>query len=74
MGHEYADEMLAAIHEQLQTLNRLTGEQFEDNPMPPPQRVPRPEDLYQPDEEEDEEVFTEADILAFDRENFPDQQ
>lgn len=76
LGHEYSDEMLASIHEQLQTLNRLTGANFEDNPMPEPTKVPRPEDLYiaaVAEEDEEEDVYDEADVLAFDRAHFSDE-
>lgn len=46
IGREYENETLAAIHEQLQFIARMTGAQFgEDNPVPPPTRWPRPPDM-----------------------------
>ncbi|MFF8831389.1 hypothetical protein [Streptomyces sp. NPDC015131] len=62
LDHRYANESQAAIHEQLQTLNYMFGAaNFTDekknkkNPVPEPQRYPRPGDLLYPAEDDDEE-------------------
>lgn len=67
LGKQYSDDMLAQIHEQLQLMAKLLGAALVDdankNPIPNPQRVPRPPDLFkQPDDEEDDE----SDISIFD--------
>lgn len=49
----YDREVLAAMHEQLQMMNRLLGaahftdEKHSDNPVPEPKRYPRPYELHQ---------------------------
>lgn len=56
----YLAEVLAALHEQVQTLNRMTGAaHFTDkkhtkNPAPEPRHYPRPHELYESSEEEDD--------------------
>lgn len=57
---EYSADMLAQIHEQLQILTWLMGNQFEPNPAPKPRNVPRPPDIYV--EQEDEEGMTVAEF------------
>lgn len=47
LGSLYHDDVLAAIQEQLQVLNRLTGAQFEDNPAPVPKSYPRPSEVLE---------------------------
>lgn len=63
IGRQYADDMLASIHEQLQFLSYLTGAQYGENPAPEPQRVPRPNEIFvEPAEESsNEEGFAELD-------------
>ena len=46
LGNAYSDDVLAAIHEQLQTLNYLTGSQCEENPVPMPRHWPRPPEAF----------------------------
>ena len=60
LGTSYSDDMLAAVHEQLQGLMRLTGAQFEENPAPPVKHVKRPYELSLP--EEAEEVMDESEV------------
>lgn len=56
LGRQYSDDMLANIHEILQSLLRLTGAQWgDDNPVPPPLRLKRPLEIFLPDDEDDEE-------------------
>lgn len=55
----YLAGVLAALHEQVQTLNRMTGAaHFTDkkhtkNPAPEPKHYPRPHELYDTPEEGD---------------------
>ena len=54
IGTVYNDDVLAAIHEQLQTGNFLAGAQMEENPIPQPKRVKRPTELFKvPEDQED---------------------
>lgn len=53
LGREYISDALASIHEQLQILNRMTGEQFEDNPAAEPSKWPRPNDIFKPVKEDE---------------------
>ncbi|MGW6790063.1 hypothetical protein [Streptomyces chartreusis] len=50
----YDREVLAAIHEQLQMMNRLIGaahftdpKKNKENPVPEPERYPRPHEMFQ---------------------------
>lgn len=65
LGTAYGDEVMAALHEQIQRLNRLQGAaHFTDrnhkkNPVPEPKAYPRPYEIYpsnrdEPDEDEDQ--------------------
>jgi hypothetical protein len=56
IGSAYGDDVLAAIHEQLQTVCFLLGAQMEENPMPVPQRVKRPMQLYLVNDDDDDSV------------------
>jgi hypothetical protein len=54
VDRSYDREALAAIHEQLQIMNRLLGaahftdeKKNKQNPVPEPERYPRPHELYQ---------------------------
>lgn len=75
IGPDYSHEALAAIHEQLQRLNRIQGAaHFTDrkhrkNPVPEPKKYPRPyeifekedrPDRYDPDEDQYEDVTNPA--------------
>lgn len=57
----YLAGALAALHEQIQTLNRMTGAaHFTDkkhtkNPAPEPKHYPRPHELHKRDDSSDEE-------------------
>ncbi len=59
IGREYADNTLADIHEQLQVLVRLTGEQYEDNPAPMPKRHLRPPEVMRAASDDDDAVSRE---------------
>lgn len=61
LGHQYSDDLLAHIHEQLQNLSYITGAQYEDNPAGLPKRIPRP---YQIHEEPVGEMVMDAEDLA----------
>lgn len=64
LGSQFSDDVLAAIHEQLQFANRMAGEQFEENPAPPIRSVKRPSEVFDLSEEEMEDVYTSPE--AFD--------
>lgn len=54
----WRDDVLAAIHEQLQQISHLTGaahftDEDNDNPVPTPERYPRPGRPEEPVEEEE---------------------
>lgn len=51
----YDEDLLAAVHEQLQLLNHLTGaaNAGDDNPIPAPTKVRRPHEIFLPTEEEE---------------------
>lgn len=42
----YANDTLAAIHEQLQSIAVMVGAQLEDNPAPEPRHYPRPVEVF----------------------------
>lgn len=53
LGNMYSNEALAAIHEQLQMANSLKGAEFgEDNPVPDPEKYPRPGAMFEPRKED----------------------
>lgn len=62
LGSRYSDDVLAAIHEQLQISNRMYGEQFEENMVPIPKAVLRPDQVFQPRENEDGDVMSFAEF------------
>lgn len=64
LGREYSDDMLAAIHEQMQFANKMAGEQFEENPAPAIKHVRRPKEVFDLTEDEMEDVYTSPE--AFD--------
>lgn len=45
LGPSWRDDVLAAIHEQLQVGNRVAGGQAKKNPCPEPKAVTRPHEL-----------------------------
>lgn len=47
IGPEYTQNVLAASHEQLQTVSWLLGSQFEENPVPQPDHWPRPPEVFE---------------------------
>lgn len=71
IGHEWRDEMLASIHEQLQMLNFLYGavnSEEDENPVPEPIRMPRPPDVRrvstgEAEEEEEQRQKEELPVL-----------
>ena len=58
IGHQYSDDLLASIHEQLQVIAKLSGAALvsdsNDNPVPNPRHTPRPPELFRPPEDEDD--------------------
>lgn len=56
LDRAYGDDMLARIHEQLQLLTHVQGAAGggKDNPIPEPKRVPRPPDVFVPDDDPDD--------------------
>lgn len=69
LGQAYGDEVLAAIHEQMQRLNRLQGaahftdRKHKKNPVPEPKAYPRPYEIYKTDHDdpdEDEDQFDDS--------------
>ena len=73
LGNEYRDDMLAAQHEMLQALRHTMGHLWsgEDNEIPEPVKLPRPNDLYDkvfkdPEDEEDDYVSEGQKRAAFD--------
>lgn len=49
VGRQYDQDMLARIHEQLQMLTYVVGatnSEKDKNPVPEPQQVPRPADVF----------------------------
>lgn len=46
IGKRYGEEALANIADTLAALLRLTGEQYEDNPVPIPKKYPRPNEWF----------------------------
>lgn len=58
----YDEDMLAAIHEQLQILNHVTGaaNAGDDNPIPAPTKVLRPHQVFLP--EKGEETMTQSEF------------
>lgn len=61
VDERYDSNVLADIHEQLQQLNHLIGAAYfteddpEDNPIRKPSRYPRPDEMYQPEDDDEEE-------------------
>lgn len=57
LDRAYGDDMLARIHEQLQLLTHVQGAAGagKQNPIPPPKRVPRPPDVFVPDNKSESE-------------------
>lgn len=51
IGPDYRDEALAQIHDQLVLLNKMYGEQFEDNPAEKLDRMIRPHEIMLPPSE-----------------------
>jgi hypothetical protein len=75
IGPRWQSEVMAATHEQLQRLNHLLGaahftdDKHKKNPVPKPRHYPRPdeifqdpdrEDQYNPDEDQMEEIQIET--------------
>jgi hypothetical protein len=69
LGSRYSDDMLAAIHEQLQRLTQLTGALFVvwgggDNPAADPEKVKRPHEVFvKPLPPEDDPEYLPLDAL-----------
>ncbi|MFH8405579.1 hypothetical protein ACH4FX_12500 [Streptomyces sp. NPDC018019] len=65
LGPAYRDEALAAIHEQLQRLNRIQGaahftdKKHRKNPAPEPKPYPRPREVFRREEDDEEDGTTE---------------
>lgn len=60
IGPRWRDEMLAAIHEQLQRLSHLQGaahftdKKHRKNPVPSPKHYPRPHEIFHQDHDDEE--------------------
>lgn len=63
IDHSWTNELLAQVHELLQTLLYAYGGQYEDNPFPKPKPCKRAGELLQPPEKEDEEEDEEPPVL-----------
>jgi hypothetical protein len=63
----YSNEALASIHELLQMANTLKGAEFgDDNPVPNPEKYPRPGAMFEPPEsKEDQPDADEVDLEGF---------
>ena len=62
IGNEYTQETLASILDTLNILTHLTGNQYEENPIPVPKRYDRPPDVFQGKTTEDEDVVDQAEF------------
>lgn len=60
LGFDYLHESVAQLVEQVKLSNYLTGFKWEENPVPEPEHHPRPEEVYKPplEDEDDPEVMT----------------
>lgn len=50
LGRQYEQDMLARVHEQLQMIAYVLGaanSREDENPVPEPQKVPRPHEVFQ---------------------------
>lgn len=55
LGQNYANEVLAGIHELTQTTNKLLGAKMKSNPVPDPRPYPRPHEIAKAARESEED-------------------
>jgi hypothetical protein len=71
LGPQYSDYVLACIHEQIQFLSHITGAQYQKNPAPEVNHYPRPDEIFKPavDKDEDEGMRREDFDAQFAKDN-----
>lgn len=62
LGNEYTQETLASILDTLNLLLHLTGNQYEENPIPVPTRHKRPPEVFRDMTTQDDEVMDRAEF------------